>query len=182
MFQYFDSEVTRTQFRTSVDSNVMASGRELQPDASASWHCMGFLGQLGEGRSWSTNPRFGTRSQEWNQPVPDSHMHVCMSLQRRLQPNAERAILFRSWLAALKGKEDEEEEEEEDWPEGVVSAVYHRFPSYWSVCRWMYLACFRSEQGACIKLISQMMKYVRGSVCVICRAYVPILNIWSAPS
>ncbi len=51
MFQYFDSEVTRTQFRTSVDSNVMASGRELQPDASASWHCMGFLGQLGEGRS-----------------------------------------------------------------------------------------------------------------------------------
>jgi len=41
-----------------------------------------------------------------------------MSLQRRLQPNAERAILLRSWLAALKEKEDEEEEEEEDWPEG----------------------------------------------------------------
>jgi hypothetical protein len=45
------------------------------------------------------------------------------------QPNAERAILFRSWLAALKEKDDEEE----DWPEGVVSAVYHRCQSDWSV-------------------------------------------------
>ncbi len=101
-------------------------------------------------------------------------MHVCMSLQRRLQPNAERAILFRSWLAALKKKKDEEKEKEKDWSKEIVNAVYHRFPSYWFVCRWMYLACFRSEQGACIKLISQMMKYVRESVCVICRAYVPI--------